>query len=72
MNSSGHTLYGLSSYPRTPPLTGRWLIWSHVLVALAALLVGMALGRSSANGPPGKSRIDWPKLVAPHPRSLEP
>ena len=50
----------------------RSLFWSYVLVALAAFLVGMALGQLGAVREPGRSRIDWPAPTAPHPRSLQP
>jgi hypothetical protein len=44
---------------------------AYVLVALAAFLIGMALGQLGANRGPGHSRIDWPSPVA-RPRSLQP
>ena len=43
-----------------------------VIVALAGLLVGMALGQLGANRDAGRSRIDWPAPKVPQPRSLGP
>jgi hypothetical protein len=45
--------------------------WAFVLVALAAFLVGMALGQLGAVRGPGSSRVEWPS-TPPHPRSLKP
>jgi hypothetical protein len=46
--------------------------WAYVLVALAAFILGMALGQLGAVRSPGPSRVDWPGPVVPHPRSLQP
>jgi hypothetical protein len=42
-----------------------------LLIALAAFLAGMALGKLEMGRTPGHSRIDWPSTPA-HPRSLQP
>jgi hypothetical protein len=41
------------------------------LVALAAFLLGMALGQLGAVRDLGRSRVSWPAPV-PHPRALPP
>jgi hypothetical protein len=48
--------------------------WAYVLVALAGLLLGMAMGQLGAVRVPGRSRVDWPAPAPtpPHPRSLQP
>jgi hypothetical protein len=48
-----------------------WL-WPYVLVALAAFVIGIALGQLGAVREPGASRVDWPAPTTPHPRSLQP
>ncbi len=50
----------------------RHQLWAYVIVALAGLLVGMALGQLNANRDAGRSRIDWPAPKVPQPRSLGP
>jgi hypothetical protein len=46
--------------------------WTFLLVALAAFIVGMAMGQLSATRGVGGSRIPWPAQAVPHPRSLQP
>jgi len=47
-------------------------LWGYVLVALAAFLVGLALGQLGAVRAPGPSRAAWPSPTPAHPRSLNP
>jgi hypothetical protein len=46
--------------------------WTYALVALAALIVGMAIGQLGATRDTGHSRIVWPETTPPHPRTLQP
>jgi hypothetical protein len=46
--------------------------WTYALVALAAFIMGMALGQLGAVRDMGRSRIAWPEATPPHPRSLQP
>ena len=41
-----------------PPVKYRQF-WGYVLVAVAGVLVGMALGQLNCSRVPGGSRIDW-------------
>jgi hypothetical protein len=46
--------------------------WAYLLVALAGLLAGMALGQLGAERDLGHPRIEWPAPAVPHPRSIQP
>ena len=46
--------------------------WSYLLVALAAFIIGMALGQLASTRGVGGSRVPWPAPAVPHPRSLQP
>jgi hypothetical protein len=46
--------------------------WTYALVALAAFILGMALGQLGAVRGTAPSRIAWPDATPPHPRSLQP
>jgi hypothetical protein len=46
--------------------------WGYAIVALAAFLIGMALGQLGAVREAGPSRIPWPAPTVAHPRSLQP
>jgi hypothetical protein len=47
-------------------------LWAYLLVAVAAFLVGMAMGQLGAMRVAGHSRIEWPAQAVPHPRSIQP
>jgi hypothetical protein len=49
----------------------RFRFWAYLLVALAGLLAGMALGQLGAVRTAGQPRINWPSPPPPHPRSLD-
>jgi hypothetical protein len=46
--------------------------WSYAIVAIAAFLVGMALGQLGAVRGAGSSRVAWPSPAVAHPRTLQP
>jgi len=50
----------------------RHRFWAYLIVALAGLLAGMALGQLGAVRDLGRPRIDWPAPAIPHPRSIQP
>ncbi len=45
-------------------------VWTHVMVALAAFVLGLAVAQWNLGYAPGHSRVVWPN--APHPRRLAP
>ena len=55
-----------------PHALDRIRIWTHVLVAIAGLLAGMALGQLAGARQADASRVQWPAPPAPRPRSLSP
>ncbi len=54
----------LSSRPPAPP------IWLCALIALSGMLAGLALARHGFRSA-GGSRIEWPGVPVPRPRSLD-